>query len=208
MLLLLDEGNPPNLIDHSEDLSAYFTVSLDERLNIFVDPLGLITADKASATGNALIIHGASSLVANVVYTGSFYAKKVSGSDIVFDIAIKDASNVIIGVPKEITITESWQRFSISLNIEDNTQVNIWIGDGNTWTSGMDIYIWGLQLNLGYLSDYKKTGTSAVGILLSKTDNMNNLADFLPGVGEIRTVDESDDMLNLADAVAKSLDVA
>ena len=184
---MVHDGNP-NLISPSEITEALNTSTGGMAIspNLALDPNSDLTADLLHVTtGNAFFRINALTVEANEDYTFSFFAKGL-GSDFEINLSLRETGGITIGATDSITITNSWQRFSIQRNVGSNTTITAVLGTGSSWSVGEDFYTWGFQLNIGVLGSYKRTGAVQIGL----------------------GIDESDNMDNLADAVAKSLDVA
>ena len=182
---LLLEPLSTNLITHSEDFSDASWIKVDCSVvsNFGVSPSGQNNASKftfATTNIDARAQYNLGGLTTGNTYTQSYYIKSL-GADITLRIGTS-ATNA--GEFVDIVATSEWQRFEfsgIASGIIEYPRVqNI------TGTSGVEILIWGAQLEaLPYATSYIPTS----GQIASR------LADIVTGAGDATTFNSTEGVL-------------
>jgi hypothetical protein len=108
------------------------------------DPIGGTTAIALTAsTSNSAFVQSPTSS-ANTAHTRSIWLKVPTGTASINMYANDNGTGFSV---QSITLTTSWQRFSLTATSSATaTVVSLQIGGGNTWTSGQEIHVWGAQL--------------------------------------------------------------
>ena len=156
-------GTGSNLILRSQAwaTSPWFNTGLTSITNNtsdVTDPLGGNTATKIVATGSSSAV-GQSITLATTTQTASVYLRTLSGTatcDLIVYLGASPFTN--IGT-LNVTVTSSWQRFSVVTSTATAASYNLQVNN----ISASTIYGWGAQLEIGStLRDYVATTTTAV----------------------------------------------
>ncbi len=138
-------------MDGSEWVIGNTTVSANTSET--TSPSGDNTAEKLEPTaGNALVRQDIITVTANTEYRFSIYFKSATGGNVSLSIFLRTTGLVVLH-SQAITVTTSWQRFDVSGDVGDRTQIVFSIGGGSTWSTGEDLYGWGAQLVVVALED-------------------------------------------------------
>jgi len=157
---------PHNLVAYSQefDNAAWVKQNLTVSSNTATAPDGTDTADvctPSSGTGDAGIRAIASSTASLHVF--AVWLKSSTGSS--FDVNLIVNRNVPYTsvASKSVTVTTSWQLFSVSTTLLDTSSHAFRIGHGSSWVDGEVLSIWGAQLEAGSFptSYIKTTGSTA-----------------------------------------------
>ena len=160
---LLLEPSRSNLITYSEDFTqsnwAKSNVTLTS--DFAVAPNGTNTASKILATASDSLLQETISITSGTTYTLSVYLKTVSGNL---------NTNISLGSPafpdtqgdggrtKEIIVTDSWQRFTITSTADATANSGVGVGGFSSFSTGEEILVWGMQLEQGsYATSYIPT---------------------------------------------------
>lgn len=178
---MLLEGASTNLLTYSEDFTTWPKARTTVSSNAIAAPDGTTTADKLVEDTTASITHYIAppnaSVTAGNVYTFSVYAKSGTRTQVVLSFTGNLAGNayfdlnsgsVILGTGQIVNVGNGWYRCSITAIASGTGSTTSYIylssnatgtytGDG---TSGL--YIWGAQLETGYMTSYIPTTTAAV----------------------------------------------
>jgi hypothetical protein len=152
---LLVEPGATNLALHSQDFTQATwskTVSASVTGNTGIAPDGTLTADTFTAGADGSQIQLAVTGTSATVYTVSFFIRRITGTGVV---NIRSVENV--NTP--VTITSSWQRYSVTTT---STTTTIRIGM-TLATNGDAVEIWQAQLETGSVatSPIVTTGSTA-----------------------------------------------
>jgi hypothetical protein len=156
-------GSGTNLLLRSQAwaTSPWFNAGLTSIANNttdVTDPLGGNTATKIVATGSGSAVLQAVTLVASP-QTASVYLRTLSGTatcDLIVYLGSAPFTN--IGTTS-VTITSSWQRFSVVTSTATAASYNFQLNN----ISASTIYGWGAQVEIGStLRDYVATTTTAI----------------------------------------------
>lgn len=110
-----------------------------------VSAADLITPNAAST--NASISQSVSGLSAGMDYVFSVWLQS-TGADRSISIHVATTGGSLLG-SSAITVTSSWQRFSVTANSGVNTSLRGYIGGGFTLADGETFYAWGAQFEPG-----------------------------------------------------------
>jgi hypothetical protein len=150
-----------NLLKYSEDFSHADWVKNNVSIsaNITTGPDGTSTADRLTATtGDCYVVQSVSGASPGV-YTFSVWIRIDSGT-IPFDVAINNGYGYS-GSSQTLTLTSSWQRFSVTAYCYAGADLTVVFGRTNGIPPGAAVYAWGAQLNRGYTADAYVTTTSS-----------------------------------------------
>jgi hypothetical protein len=157
------KGTGSNLVLRSQAwaTSPWFNgglTSITNNTSDVTDPLGGNTATKIVATGSSSAVGQPLTLIASP-QTASVYLRTLSGTatcDLIVYLGASPFTN--IGTVS-VTITSSWQRFSVVTSTATAASYNIQLNN----ISASTIYGWGAQLEIGStLNTYIPTTTTAV----------------------------------------------
>ena len=168
--LNLQGGN--NLFTYSQDFTNASWIKLNTTVtaNTTTAPDGTLTGDTvvstASADNNLNQFKSSSGNSSGVNWSFSFWAKCSSGT-VLLPIVGDDNSGAFWSNPNvnKVTVTTSWQRFTISGTAPagSTTTVRAGFGGYSSWTTANTIFLWGAQLELGSVaSAYTPTTTVAI----------------------------------------------
>lgn len=134
--------------------------------NIAIAPDGTLTADKVTTSGsstNSRLQQTVAGLVPNTDYTLSFWAKAADDSvSSIFRMDFNLEGGTAVSVSKNITPSGDWQRYSYTLNSDDNTQARFW-PVRETGGGVSSVLVWGVQLEQGsFATNYIPTTTAPV----------------------------------------------
>jgi hypothetical protein len=162
---LLIEEQRTNLAPYSEQIDLWDRVSATTAANTATAPDGQVTADTISFSGTTATW--------DIVYRGDFGTGTYT-----FSIWLKTADNstktvyVTWGPPNlanssALTVTGTWQRFSVTFTVPSASLWNVHLGNVNTLTpagwSAFNIYAWGGQVEAGsFATSYIPTLASSV----------------------------------------------
>jgi hypothetical protein len=156
-------GTGSNLVLRSQAwaTSPWFNTGLTSITNDtsdVTDPLGGNTATKIVATGTSSAVGQPVTLVASP-QTASVYLRTLSGTATCQLIVYLGSSPFTNIGTLNVTVTSSWQRFSVVTSTATAASYNLQINN----ISASTIYGWGAQLEIGStLRDYVATTTTAV----------------------------------------------
>jgi hypothetical protein len=162
--MILVEPSATNLITYSEDFSQSFWTKNDITLSSgFSAPDGSMNASKLVADSANSSIFNAFTVASGTTYSLSFYLKTISGSL---------ETTIGLGSPgfpqnegeggryKNITVTDEWQRFTLTSTADASADTGISFGGFNGFSTGEEVYIWGAQLETGVATSYIPTSGS------------------------------------------------
>ncbi len=169
---LLLEPQRTNLVTQSEyfGASTWTERSLSVTDNYATSPDGSVNASRILASGSDAALYQSISVTNGTTYTMSVWLKVVSGT---LDTTISYSST---GFPdgegdggkyKDITVTDTWQRFSLTSTADQTiSTITAPIGGFSGFNSGDDVLMWGAQCEAGnfstsYIPSY---GTAATRI--------------------------------------------
>lgn len=151
----------------------FFTYSADS----VTSPIGTMTADRVTSNANYYPLYlrqyfsVANDLVNVTPYTFSIYLKVPSGSISNFKLSLK-TSDLFAGettiAQSPVTITTSWQRFSVTGTPPNSNKIMIEVGGENSWPLNTAVDMWGAQMEeSSTMGQYVSTGngTLATGTL-------------------------------------------
>ncbi|MBI4905711.1 MAG: carbohydrate binding domain-containing protein [Acidobacteria bacterium] len=159
-------GDIENMLKRSEDFSAIWSTdggscSVAANIADTLAPDVNQTADKLTSNGDsAKIQQQISGLTDGGTYTFYIWAKVATGMRRVSLAIVDNAYAGYLAGPAQVTLTTSWQRFKIAGTLAAG-QTSLWVvvrnfaANGDEWTNGNAIYLWGACLQEG--SDPKRT---------------------------------------------------
>ena len=150
----LIEVVPRNLLNYSEDFSQSNWTKSNVTLtsDFAVAPDGTNTASKILANASDSLLQNTISITSGTTYTLSVYLKTVSGNL---------NTNISLGSPafpdtqgdggrtKEIIVTDSWQRFTITSTADATANSGVGVGGFSSFSTGEEVLVWGAQLEAG-----------------------------------------------------------
>lgn len=158
-------GDLENMLKRSEDFSSLWSTdggSCSVAVNTAdtLAPDGNQSADKLTSNGDsAKIQQQVAGLTAGGTYTFYIWAKVASGTRKVSLAIVDNAYAAYLAGPTQVTLTAGWQRFKITGTLGSG-QTGLWVvvrnfaGNGDEWTNGAVIFLWGACLQEG--SDPKR----------------------------------------------------
>jgi hypothetical protein len=165
---LLLEPSRLNVATYSEDFSngVYTQTNGTVTTNTAISPDGTQNADTWTATSGSAQLQGVVVITSGVQYTMSIYLKRKTGTG---QVALRGVSNT----STNITITDEWQRYSVTLTSTDtNGRYGVIL-----LNSGDEVYVWGAQLEAGsYATSYIPNYGTALGVTRS-AETCNNAGD-------------------------------
>ena len=161
---LMNWSKGSNLLEHSEDFNQWTRYGSPTIEQNIVAPDGTLNGTKLTRGSNPTPLRISNITTLNEEYTFSVYAKK--GNKSVLRLDIGDEAFV------DFTLTDEWQRFTITSTPTTHTHVDISFGYPSA--SGDHIHIWGAQLDEGSsATDYRRTeGSSVTNSTLIKTPDV------------------------------------
>ncbi len=159
-------GDVENMLKRSEDFSTVWSTdggscSVASDTSDTLAPDGNQTADKLTSNGDAAKIQQqVAGLADGGTYTFYVWAKVASGTCKVSLGIVDNAYAAYLAGPTQVTLTAAWQRFKITATLASG-QTGLWVvvrnytGNGDEWTSGTIMYVWGACLQEG--NDPKRT---------------------------------------------------
>jgi hypothetical protein len=153
-------GDLENMLKRSEDFSTVWSTdggscSVATNTTDTLAPDGNQTADKVTSNGDsAKIQQQVAGLTDGGTYTFYVWAKVASGTRKVSFAIVDNAYATYLAGPTQVTLTTSWQRFKITATLATG-QTGLWVvvrnstGNGDEWTNGAVIYLWGACLQEG-----------------------------------------------------------
>jgi hypothetical protein len=174
---LLLEPSRLNVATYSEDFSngVYSKLNGTVTTNTAISPDGTQNADTWTATSGSAQLQGVVVITSGVQYTMSIYLKRKTGTG---QVALRGVSNT----STNITITDEWQRYSVTLTSTDtNGRYGVFL-----LNSGDEVYVWGAQLEAGsYATSYIPTTTTTA---TRSAETCNN-------AGDVNTFNDSEGVL-------------
>jgi len=153
-------GDVENLLKRSEDFSTVWSTdggscSVAVNTSDTLAPDGNQTADKLTSNGDAAKIQQQlAGLADGGAYTFYIWAKVATGTRKVSLAIVDNAYAAYLAGPTQVTLTTTWQRFKITATLASG-QTGLWVvvrnytGNGDEWTNGTVIYLWGACLQEG-----------------------------------------------------------
>ena len=142
-----------NLLPYSEDFSNAAWSKVDTTvLGGQADPFGTTKAQKLTSTGANSSASQTFTVTSGTTYTLSFYLKTVSGSvDTVIGLGSPGfpQNEGEGGRYKNITVTDEWQRFTLTSTADATASTGISFGGFNGFSTGEEVFIYGAQLETG-----------------------------------------------------------
>ena len=165
---ILVEPQRTNLLPYSVDYSQanWIKTTVTLTSNFATAPDGTTTASKIVATGSDSLLQDIINITSGITYTFSVYLKTTSGTL---------NTNISLGSPafpdtegdggrtKQIIITNTWQRFTITSTADATADSGISVGGFSSFSTGEEVLVWGAQLEAGsYPTSYIPTVASTV----------------------------------------------
>ena len=171
------EPSRSNLVTYSEDFSnAYWSKSGSSVTSGFISPNGTANAFKLTKTGSGNSLVRLVSGLTNVLYTNSFYIKRVSGSGNV-SLILPNGTGEVVDIDNE------WKRYSVTSLPSGGTGAFTGLILSQT---NDEVLIYGAQLEQGgYATSYIPTSGSAV----------TRVAETANGAGDASTFNDSEGVL-------------
>jgi len=159
------ERDSTNLVPYSEDFSQSFWTKRDITLSSgFSAPDGSMNASKLVANAADSSLFNVFTVASGTTYSISFYLKTISGSL---------ETTIGLGSPgfpqnegeggryKNITVTDEWQRFTLTSTADASAATAVSFGGFNGFSTGEEVYIWGAQLEEGSVTSLIPTSGAA-----------------------------------------------
>jgi hypothetical protein len=153
------------LVTYSEDFSQSFWTKRDITLSSgFSAPDGSMNASKLVANAADSSLFNVFTVASGTTYSISFYLKTISGSL---------ETTIGLGSPgfpqnegeggryKNITVTDEWQRFTLTSTADASAATGVSFGGFNGFSTGEEVYIWGAQLEEGSATSLIPTSGAA-----------------------------------------------
>ena len=146
-----------NMAKFSEDFSssAWLKENCSVSANDAAAPDGNQTADTLTATSDSPLVHQqVGGLQDGGTYTFYIWGRVAGGTRKVSLALVNSAYTQYLAGPTQVTLTGSWQRFRITGTLASG-QTGLWIvvrqyaANGDDWTSGTSIQLWGACLQQG-----------------------------------------------------------
>lgn len=137
-----------NLVLYSQEFnqSAWGKTLGSITANADTAPDGTATADLFTPSDPASRVQQAFNPIGAVQYVFTVYLRSATGSSFSTDlIAWRDSPFNQIAITT-ITVTTTWQRFTLTFTALDTTTHSVVIGGGGSLSTGENIYLWGAQL--------------------------------------------------------------
>jgi hypothetical protein len=151
--MILVEPSATNLVTYSEDFSQSFWTKNDITLSSgFSAPDGSMNASKLVADSANSSISNVFTVASGTTYSLSFYLKTISGSlETIIGLGSPGFPQNVGdgGRYKNITVTDEWQRFTLTSTADASAATGISFGGFNGFGTGEEVYIWGAQLETG-----------------------------------------------------------
>lgn len=169
---------PHNLLTYSEnfDDAVWIKTTSTVTANTVIAPDGTITADTLTANGvDSALGEQNISTTAGQSYVFSVYLK--ADAPTILSIFIVDGGGGSGNTQQVVSVTTSWQRFTVTRTLSAGTTVvSCQIGGANSFSTGESVYLWGAQLNEGSLQPYY---TTSVKNLLNYSQNFDNATGWV-----------------------------
>jgi hypothetical protein len=176
---LLLEPSRLNVATYSEDFSngVYTQTNGTVTTNNAISPDGTQNADTWTATSGSAQLQGVVTVASGVEFTMSIYLKRKTGTG---QVALRGVSNT----STNITITDEWQRYSVTLTSTDiYGRYGVFL-----LNSGDEVYVWGAQLEAGsYATSYIPTQGATAGV--------TRVADVCTGAGNDQVINSTEGVL-------------
>jgi len=139
---------PWNLLQRSEefDNAIWIKSSVTVTSNQATSPDGNLTADLLTPTGSDCVIRQSITPSSVSAYTFSVWLRSATGSDISTTIRVWRDSPFQNITNTAITVTSTWQRFTLNFTPIDLTSHAVVIGGSSTLSSGENLFAYGAQL--------------------------------------------------------------
>lgn len=139
----------PNLLAAPENFAAasWSKVAVAVAENAMMAPDGTLTADVLTSTGDGYAGQLAT-IATTAPHTGSLWLKVPSGSRTVTLYMVRNVPNAVVAA-KTVTLTDVWQRFTITGTPLDLSRHVLQVGGGASFTAGAVIHAWGAKLEVG-----------------------------------------------------------
>ena len=168
---LLIEEQRTNLLTYSEqfDTGAWAKTGMTASANAGVSPDGATTADRVvyNGAGTPAVSHiqnpASNAPGSNQTLTGSIWLKSFNGLN--QSLRLKNThGGVIDNFSSNLTITDQWQRFTLTVTNSASSGVSQIFGlSPATGNAAFDVLVWGAQLELGaFATSYIPTVASQV----------------------------------------------
>jgi hypothetical protein len=153
-------GDVENMLKRSEDFSTVWSTdggscSVASNTVDTLAPDGNQTADKLESNGDAAKLQQqVAGLADGGTYTFYVWARVASGTRKVSLAIVDNAYAAYLAGPTQVMLTTVWQRFKITATLASG-QTGLWVvvrnfvGNGDEWTNGTVIYLWGACLQEG-----------------------------------------------------------
>jgi hypothetical protein len=156
----------------------WFNANVTVTLNNTAAPNGTTTASRLVATSaDSATIIATSGLNSGQTYTWSVYLKADSTTSIAI-LVDKNGSGTAGYEVLPITVTTSWQRFSVTF-VAESPIPTLLIGGGGYFASPEIVYAWGSQLNTGSIAKKYIATTTAVVTNQGTVENLLTYSEDL-----------------------------
>ena len=137
-----------NLLTYSQefDNAAWVKASVTVVANADIAPDGTLTADYLSPTSADSNIQRDFTPAGALPYVFTVWLKSATGANVSTQLVCNRTSPYSVVQTQAITVTTSWQRFTLSFSALDASLHNLAVGRASTLETGENLLIWGAQL--------------------------------------------------------------
>lgn len=137
-----------NLLTWSQDFdnAVWGKASVTVVANADIAPDGTLTADYLSPTSADSNIQRDFTPAGALPYVFTVWLKSATGANVSTQLVCNRTSPYSVVQTQAITVTTSWQRFTLSFSALDASLHNLAVGRASTLETGENLLIWGAQL--------------------------------------------------------------